>query len=46
LGTIENNPEIQGEFDWYNSEDGKEHKSKFDIKYIGDRYYYVPKKFK
>ena len=46
LGLLEENPELQGEFDWYNSEDGKEHKSKFDIKYIGDRYYYVPKKFK
>ena len=46
LGKIEDNPEIQGEFDWYNSEEGKEHRSKFDIKYIKDRYYYVPKKFK
>ena len=46
LGKIEDNPEIQGEFDWYNSEEGKEHKSKFDIEYINDRYYYVPKKFK
>lgn len=43
LGKIEDNPEIQGEFDWYNSEEGKEHKAKFDIKYINDRYYYVHK---
>lgn len=46
LGKIENNPELQGEFDWYNSKEGKEYKSKFDIKYINDRYYYVPKQFK
>lgn len=46
LGTIENNPEIQGEFDWYNSEKGNEHRSKYDIQFIGDRYYYVPKQFK
>lgn len=46
LGKLEENPEIQGEFDWYNSNDGKEHKANFDIQYIGDRYYYVPKKFK
>ena len=46
LGKLEENPELQGEFDWYNSEKGKEHKSKFDIVYINDRYYYVPKKFK
>jgi hypothetical protein len=37
---------LQGEFDWYYSEDGKEHRSKFDIQFIGDRYYYVPKKLK
>ena len=46
LGKLEENPELQGEFDWYNSDDGKEHRAKFDIQYIGDRYYYVPKKFK
>ena len=46
LGKLEENPELQGEFDWYNSEDGKEHRSKFDIQFIGDRYYYVPKKLK
>ena len=46
LGKIENNPEIKGEFDWYNSKEGAEHKSKFDIQFINDRYYYVPKKFK
>lgn len=46
LGTIENNPEIQGEFDWYNSEEGTEYRNKYDIQFIGDRYYYVPKQFK
>ena len=46
LGKLNENPELKGEFDWYNSEAGKEHKAKFDIQYIGDRYYYVPKKFK
>ena len=46
LGKLEENPELQGEFDWYNSEDGKEHRSKFDIQFIGDRYYYVPRKLK
>lgn len=46
LGKLNENPELKGEFDWYNSEEGKEHKSKFDIQYIKDRYYYVPKKFK
>ena len=46
LGKLEENPELQGEFNWYNSEDGKEHRSKFDIQFIGDRYYYVPKKLK
>ena len=46
LGKLEENPELQGEFDWYNSEEGTEHKSKFDIEYINDRYYYVPKKLK
>lgn len=46
LGTIENNPEIQGEFDWYNSEEGNQYRSKYDIQFIGDRYYYVPKQFK
>lgn len=45
LGTIQDNPEIQGEFDWYNSKDGAEHKSKYDIVYDNDRYYYTPKKF-
>ena len=34
------NPELQGEFDWYNSEEGKEHKAKFNIEYINDRYYW------
>ena len=46
LGKLNENPELKGEFDWYNSEAGKDHKAKFDIQYIGDRYYYVPKKFK
>lgn len=46
LGKLEENPELQGEFDWYNSKEGAEHKSKFDIEYINDRYYYIPKKFK
>lgn len=46
LGTIEQNPEIQGEFDWYNSLEGKSHREKFDIIYKGDRYWYVPKRFK
>lgn len=46
LGKLSENPELKGEFDWYNSEAGKNHKAKFDIQYIGDRYYYVPKKFK
>lgn len=46
LGKLNENPELKEEFDWYNSEAGKNHKAKFDIQYIGDRYYYVPKKFK
>lgn len=46
LGKLEENKELQGEFDWYNSEEGKEHRNKFDIKFIDGRYYYVPKQLK
>ena len=46
LGTLDENKELQGEFDWYNSDKGKEHRNKFDIKFIDGRYYYVPKQLK
>ena len=46
LGKLDENKELQGEFDWYNSEEGKEHRNKFDIKFIDGRYYYVPKQLK
>lgn len=46
LGTLDENKELQGEFDWYNSEEGKEHRNKYDIKFIDGRYYYVPKQLK
>jgi LysM repeat protein len=46
LGTLGENKELQGEFDWYNSDEGKEHRNKFDIKFIDGRYYYVPKQLK
>lgn len=46
LGKLEENKELQGEFDWYNSDEGKEHRNKFDIKFIDGRYYYVPKQLK
>ena len=46
LGKLEENKELQGEFDWYNSDEGKEHKNKYDIKFIDGRYYYIPKQLK
>jgi LysM repeat protein len=46
LGKLDENKELQGEFDWYNSEEGKEHRNKFDIKFIDGRYHYVPKQLK
>ena len=46
LGKLDENKELQGEFDWYNSDEGKEHRNKFDIKFIDGRYYYVPKQLK
>jgi hypothetical protein len=46
LGKLDENKELQGEFDWYNSDEGKEHRNKYDIKFIDGRYYYVPKQLK
>ena len=46
LGTLDENKELRGEFDWYNSDKGKEYRNKFDIEFMNGRYYYVPKRLK
>jgi len=30
LGKLENNPELKGEFDWYNSDDAKDFREQYE----------------
>ncbi len=41
-GTLETNPELKGELDFYNND--KNFKNNYDLSYEGDRYYYRRKK--
>lgn len=41
-GTVETNPELQGELNYYNN--SRDFKEKYNLSYEGDRYYYRKKK--
>ena len=49
LGKLENNPELKGEFDWYNSDDAKDFREQYEPAQFDEfknRYYYAPIKHK
>lgn len=46
LGKLEDNPELKGEFDWYNSDEAKDFRQKYNSAQFDtntNRYYYSPK---
>lgn len=47
LGKRDTNKEVNMEFtEFYEHDQGKDFRNKYDVIYQGDRYYYIPKKFK